>query len=66
MEQALALSLGAAALVAAALALQPKRGRIVAARLSGDARPIQAHLRQFPQLGELPLLVQKGRYAAAV
>ena len=44
----------------------PHEGRIVVESLSGDARPVEAHLRQFPQLSALPLLVQKGRYAAAV
>jgi len=44
----------------------PHEGRIVVESLSGDARPVEAHLRQFPQLSKLPLLVQKGRYAAAV
>ncbi len=43
----------------------PHEGRIVVESLSGEARPIEAHLRQFPQLSALPLLVQKGRYAAA-
>ena len=43
----------------------PHEGRIVVESLSGEARPIEAHLRQFPQLSALPLRVQKGRYAAA-
>ena len=43
----------------------PHEGRIVVESLSGEARPIEAHLHQFPQLSALPLLVQKGRYAAA-
>ena len=37
--------------------------QFVVESLSGEARPIQAHLRQFPQLSELPLLVKKGRYS---
>ena len=44
----------------------PHEGHIVVESLSGDAQPVEAHLRQFPQLSALPLLVQKGRYAAAV
>ena len=37
--------------------------QFVVESLSGEARPIQTHLRQFPQLSELPLLVKKGRYS---
>ena len=40
-----------------------RNDQFVVESLSGDARPIQAHLRQFPQLSELPLLVKQGRYA---